>query len=239
MSSSIHGGAAAGGGSSRSAADGPGLRRHLRIVAFLGAVVVAFFVVCCTIYNAPASPAQIRLAGAAGEILNPYFEQDWRLFAPTPSTDLNGIVLEVRVQGSAGEQTVMPGVDVQAPLDTAPRNDRLNPTKQAGVTLAFQESFSNYARQYRTIRQAPQAQQAGQLLKLSTVFAPEFAELQRFLSVKADQLYPAATVLAVRATFTQQPITPFSHRYDTAAPVEKTSVILQTVWMPYLSGVNA
>ncbi|WP_370083861.1 DUF5819 family protein [Streptacidiphilus sp. MAP12-16] len=196
------------------------------------------YTLACLVYNAPASPAKTRLATPVNAVINPYFGQDWMLFAPAPSTVNDILMMDVKLKAgnSEGETTTIP-VDIEEPIDRMPRSNRVMPTKLPGVLLALQESFTNYANGLNDALKAPKAQQPALEDALSRRYAAEFVELQRFLSIRAGTMYPDAQIIAVRATFDKRPITPFSERDMHPAPKQPVQGVLQTAWMPYVSGV--
>jgi hypothetical protein len=212
-----------------------------RVRAFVVAALlpVALFTAACLVYNAPASPAQIRLAGAVSDVMDPYFSQDWQLFAPTPGTSNDLLYLEVTLrQAGATKVLQTEPLEIEGAIDRTPRSMRLNPTKLPGVILAFQENAANYTQLAGQIQaNYPPSQRAAQMKALLKNFDPTFRELQRFLSVRAASLYPDARIIAVRGTFKEQAIVPFSERYADPAPKEPITGVLQTAWMAYVPGV--
>ncbi|MEU6173932.1 DUF5819 family protein [Streptantibioticus parmotrematis] len=212
---------------------------RVRVFVVAALLPVALFTAACLIYNAPASPVQVRLARPVNDVMGPYFSQDWQLFAPTPGTTNDLLYLEVTMRraGSATAVQTKP-LEIEGAIDRTPRERRWNPTKLPGVVLAFQENAADYARQSGQIDENyPADERAAQHKALLKRFTPTFEELQRFLSVRASSLYPGAKILAVRATFKEQPIVPFSQRYESPAPSQPVAGVLRTSWMSYVPGV--
>jgi len=215
------------------------LPKRLRLIGAVAVLVAIFYAVCCTIYNAPASPAQIRIAGFTQRVLNPYFQQTWTLFGPTPGTSNNILLLYVRVQTPHGIVSEAP-VNIEAAIDRLPRSDRLLPSKLPGVVLDFQETFSNYENLlYKTRTKAPVAQRALIEKVLRAQFGPEFVELQRLMSLEALNYFHGADVVQVRAVFADQAMTPFSERYERNPPVAEPRLLLNSGWMAFVPGVAA
>ncbi|MHA6762472.1 DUF5819 family protein [Streptacidiphilus sp. PAMC 29251] len=212
--------------------------RH-RVLVLLLLVPAVFYSYCCLVYNAPSSPARVRLAGSTTQLMNPYFGQDWMLFAPTPATVNDLILMDVKLKPAGSTQVVTTAqTDIEAAIDAMPRGNRLFPSKLPGVMLAFNETFSNLANQMNQVsKSAPKDKQAAAIVALDKKWAGEFTELQRFLSVRAASMYPGATIISVRGTFETQAILPFSSRYQNPAPKEPVKGVIQTDWMPYTAGV--
>ncbi|WP_208900697.1 DUF5819 family protein [Streptomyces incarnatus] len=217
----------------------PALPWRVRLFVTAALLPVALFTVACLLYNAPASPVQARLARPVNDVMAPYFSQDWELFAPTPGTSNDLLYLEVTMRRAGSGTTVQTKpLEIEGAIDRTPRDRRWNPTKLPGVVLAFQENAADYARQFSQIDENyPADERAAQKKALLKRYTPTFQELQRFLSVRAASLYPDAKIIAVRGTFKQQPIVPFSQRYERPAPRQPVTGILKTAWMAYVPGV--
>lgn len=213
---------------------------RLGVASALLLPLAAAYSLLCLAYNAPASPAQIRLAGPVDAVMNTYFTQDWMLFAPTPATDNSFMYVQVQLRHPGSTTTVTTvSQEIEAAIDVLPRGDRVLPTKLPGVVLAFQEDMQGYAQQLAVIdKNDPKKDQPAAESALAGRYHSEFVKLQRFLSVRAATLYPGDQILAVRASFARQPIVPFSQRYETPAPPEPVSVFFQTTWFPYVPGVT-
>jgi hypothetical protein len=226
------------GGLDEPAAEAAPLRPMIRVAFLVSAVIAVVYALCCVVYNAPASPAQIRLAKPVKSMMDPYFAQDWMLFAPNPSTTNKQLLLEAKLKTSGSGEKVTTPIDIGTAIDRMPRDDRLFPTKRPGVILAFQQMFQNYSNMSKRIQaQAPKARQPHLQEELVRRYATAFDELRNFLSAEARVRYPGSTIVSVRATFTTQAIVPFSQRNEKPAPNEKKEMIVQTAWMPYASGI--
>jgi len=219
--------------SAAAATDTP--RRH-RYWALAGLVPVAFYMASTVIYNAPHSPAQIRLASFVSGYMNPYFEQDWQLFGPTPGTSNDSLVIDAKVARSSRGCSAPP-IDVEYSIDRMPRHQRLLPSKLPGVILGFQETFAQYAKLLNQIQHQPATGQPALRNELSSMYSSSFGELDRFLSVEARINYPGCEISAVKAILASTPIVPYSQRYQNPPPHEDLKPVLRTGWMPYIPGV--
>lgn len=209
---------------------------RVRLCVILGVLPVLAFMAACLVYNAPQSPASVRLIGPARRVLEPYFWQDWQLFGPTPGTSNDLVYLQARIQ-YGGETVETAPVEVEEAIDRAPRGFRINPTKLPGIMLAFDQTSSHYASAATRIKKLPAAQRKAAQAALDKQYKADFEEMQRFFSARAHSLYPGARILAVQATFKTRPIVSFSERYESPHPKEKLKGLLQTSWMPYVPGV--
>ncbi len=209
---------------------------RVRLCVVLGMLPVLAFTAACLVYNAPQSPASVRLAGTARKVLEPYFWQDWQLFGPTPGTSNNLVYLQARIQYQGKVVETAP-VEVEDAIDKAPRDFRINPTKLPGIMLAFDQTSSHYANAATRIKKLPAVQRKTAQAELDKRYKADFGEMQRFFSARAHSLYPGARILAVQATFKTRPMIPFSERYEHPRPVEKVKGLLRTSWMAYVPGV--
>jgi hypothetical protein len=216
--------------------DGRNLSWGTRLVAVAGVPIAVVYSVACLLYNAPKSPATIRIAGFTNAVIGSYFEQDWQLFGPTPQSSNNLIYLQVRIRAGDKEIETSP-VEVESAIDQAPRAFPLNPTKLAAVTLAFNEDMHNYANSDEQVRRLPARLRAQARYQLNVSNRWFFAELQRFFSARASSLYPGSDILALRVSFASQPMVPFSDRYEQPPPGQQPARLATTSWLAYIPGV--
>ncbi|MEV5779701.1 DUF5819 family protein [Streptomyces sp. NPDC052287] len=211
---------------------------NVRISALIALAAVAVYCLCCLVYNAPASPAKDRIKKSATAFMEPYFWQDWQLFGPTPGSNNDLIYLQVRMKPSASDEAVESSpVEIEQAIDRSPHDSPVNPTKLPGVLLAFDAAANRYAGVATKFKKlAPDRRDAARKL-LDKQFEPDFEEMRRFFSVQAKALYPDAQIIAVRATFKNRRIIPFSERYEVPEPKEHEQGILATSWMDYVPGV--
>ena len=209
----------------------------LRWITAVLLVPAAIYTAATVVFNAPASPVQIRLAPLASGILGQYFTQDWQLFGPTPGDSAQMLIVEAKVRSADGKITIAPAVDVEYRIDRLPRANRLLPTKVPTVVLAFQEVFATYTNLLVKIDHSPKSQRGLLTGILNQRYSVDLQELDRFLSAESAILYPGKTVVAVRALFAQRKIVPYSERYLNPQPVEPPKLILRLMWMPFVPDV--
>lgn len=230
-------------GSSPGAPDTSGavgvLSPRLRVTAVLTLAVAALYMAACVIYNLPSSTVKVRIDTADKAVMQPWFEQDWQLFAPTPATSNAHLMISIRAVGPSGAMMELAPFDAQYPIEDLQKDSPFLPTKQPGATLAAQERFASYQKQLLVIEKYAGPQQQVLHTQLDRGFAATLDGLDRLISYEAHHRYPAADIWQVRATFTGTPMTPFSARYLTPPLPAKTTISLQTTWFPYISGVGA
>ena len=215
------------------------LSRRLRIAAASAVLVAATYMIACVVYNLPSSTVKVRVDGADKTMMQPWFEQDWQLFAPTPATSNAHLVISMRAVATSGAVTEPASFDAQYPIEDLQKSTPFLPTKQPGVTLAAQERFASYQKQLVVIERSAGPDQQVLHAKLDQVYAPTLDALDRFISYEAHRKYPAADLRQVQATFTGTPMTPFSARFVSPPPAEATTTSLQTNWFPYVGGVGS
>jgi hypothetical protein len=214
------------------------LPARVRISAVVAVAVAAVYMIACVIYNLPSSTMKVRVDDADKALMQPWFEQDWQLFAPTPASSNAHLVISIKASESGSKSELAP-FDAQYPIEDMQKRSPELPTKQPGITLAAQERFASYQKQLLVIEKAGGPSARGLHAQLDKTFAPTLDALDRFISYEAHKQYPTAQISQVRATFTSTPMTPFSERNDAVPPVEKTKETLQTNWFPYVEGVGA
>jgi hypothetical protein len=212
---------------------------RLKLTAAVSFVLAAVYVLCCLIYNAPASPATIRLAPIIDRVMNPYFEQAWTLFAPTPPSENEQLLVQAVIKGPNGADALTAEMDTAQPAYDLARSERLWPSKLPGVVLAFQEEFAIYSDSYVQIegKLKAGARRANALRQLRQGYRLPFAELDRYLSAEATSYFPGRDILFVRGYLVEVPVVPFSERYQRPPPRQPHKVTLDTGWMTFISGV--
>jgi hypothetical protein len=100
-------------------------RRIQRAALLAGAALLGAHFFLAAFSQAPLSPAKIRLHGLISGYLEPYFTQNWSLFAPNPTKDDEGII--ARAKCSDGSVTDF--YDVTGPLIKETQEDRFFPSR--------------------------------------------------------------------------------------------------------------
>ncbi|MGW1739838.1 DUF5819 family protein [Nocardia sp. NPDC001965] len=199
-------------------------------------MAISVFVICVTLYNMPDSTVRTRSIGPVTDVMHPYLQQDWHLFAPNPPTVNRKLWVSVRVE--RGPDVVeLPEFDIQYAIEDMPRSRPWLPTKQPEVTRASQDRMRSYVSELIAIKEAPAEQQAGLHRDLNTRFQGSLRSISRIISKYAEARYPELRILEVRARFTQTDIVPFSRRFSTTDTMTERDV-LETAWFPFVPGVG-
>jgi hypothetical protein len=70
------------------------------LLAACGLTLVTAFGAMAMVLAGPLTPIKFDVGGAAS-LLNPYFSQNWQLFAPDPVSDERGVIARLRCSGEA------------------------------------------------------------------------------------------------------------------------------------------
>ncbi|WP_179150869.1 DUF5819 family protein [Leifsonia sp. NCR5] len=97
-------------------------------MAVIGAVGTAY-VSSVLMAAGPLTPLSVKYGPAANEVLSPYFQQNWQLFAPRPISEERGLVARVKCQDS----TVTKFRDVTSEHIDAVQSSRLFPSRMSRV----------------------------------------------------------------------------------------------------------
>lgn len=217
-------------------------------------MTAAIYIAAVIVDVLPPSPARQTLLPAASRIIEPWFEQQWTLFAPTPPITISRLYLMVHYRDRAGFSQPRP-IDLSRLYQTMAEDRRWAPPRLYRVTMDFAVEIDR-AVLYGPARpkQAVAGAVAAARSEASTYFAPSAigqvqpidahqaalirvavtAELQRLLSASAHDLcrHPGA-IAAVRGIETDQRIPPFTHPHRTEPQVP----VFDTGWLPYIRHV--
>lgn len=97
------------------------------VLAALGLTLVATFGAMAMVLAGPLTPIKFDVGGAAS-MLNPYFSQNWQLFAPDPVSDERGVIARFECNGDATDWkdiTSHATVRTQASRFFPPRESRI------------------------------------------------------------------------------------------------------------------
>ncbi|WP_328838027.1 DUF5819 family protein [Streptomyces europaeiscabiei] len=102
--------------------------RYLRIqraALLAGAALLGAHFFIAAFSQAPLSPAKIQMYPVISGYLDPYFTQNWSLFAPDPASNDEGIIARVK----CADGTVTDYFDVTGPLIKGTQEDRFFPSR--------------------------------------------------------------------------------------------------------------
>jgi hypothetical protein len=78
-------------------------------------------------YLTPLNPMKLRYDTANQAYMQPFFSQNWQLFAPNPANDTRILMVACRVQNETGETTTMTWSDISTPLRAMYNENRFSP----------------------------------------------------------------------------------------------------------------
>lgn len=229
----------------------------VRLAAMVLALAIVVYVGAVTIYDLPPSPARQAMLPAVNQIVQPWFDQQWTLFAPTVPVANARLYLLVRYKTPSGLRQAKP-VDLSAVFQRIAQAQRWAPPRLYRVTMSLAVEIDQvvlYASRQPTSPGGDQSATAQQAqAEANAYFAPTAlgstapltpvqsrlmglevtVELQRLLSASAHDLLPESSRIAsVRGVETSQAIPPFSHPHlhEVQRPV------FDTGWLPYQKDV--
>jgi hypothetical protein len=100
-------------------------RRYQRAALLAGAALLGAHFFIAAFSQAPLSPAKIKMHGVISGYLQPYFTQNWSLFAPNPLQNDEGIIARAKCADGA----VTDYYDVTGPLIKETQGDRFFPSR--------------------------------------------------------------------------------------------------------------
>lgn len=104
-------------------------RTFRRAALLAGGALLGFNMLMSALSRAPLSPAKLRYSGAVDSYLDPYFTQNWGLFAPEPIMDDRGALARAR----CADGDVTGFYDITAPFLAQARGSRFFPSRKVRV----------------------------------------------------------------------------------------------------------
>ncbi|MEU6061983.1 DUF5819 family protein [Streptomyces sp. NPDC047097] len=165
--------------------------------------------------QAPLSPAKLVYGDPVAEYLDPYFSQNWQLFAPTPVSDNRGIL----ARATCADGSVTQYYDVSTRAVEKAQDSRFFPSREVRIVSAHLQNITNSEEIVRRIRQRQTNDKKPMLPPLPYERATE-AEAVKGLSRYAYDQMPTvcngkAAKVQVRMYVDQLP--PWSKRHDPSA----------------------
>lgn len=240
------------GGSGSSTPSRAGLPKRIWVTAGALTLAVVVYVASVIVVDLPPSPARNALVATADHVVNPWFAQQWTLFAPNPPTSNAHLYLLVEYKRGSGRPDPAPVDLTQLYHDIA--GSRLwAPPRLNRVTMDLAVEIARIAL-YAPGAKASSAQTAAEaeadiyfspsVLGTISPLTPKDAELlavevilelQRLLSASAHDVIPdPSQIQYVRGMETGQAIAPFTSPHEQ----EQTATLFDTGWIPYLSSVS-
>ncbi|CAN95603.1 putative secreted protein [Sorangium cellulosum So ce56] len=115
------------------------MRRLLRVLSTsapaLLAAALCFHFAMTLAYLTPQNPLQLRFARLISGYMNPFFEQNWHLFAPDPITDTRLVMVACRLNEPDGSTTETGWTDITTPYWESHLENRLGPATRLGRSV--------------------------------------------------------------------------------------------------------
>ncbi|XXX78200.1 DUF5819 family protein [Sorangium sp. So ce134] len=115
------------------------MRPYLRVLstsapALLAAALCFHFAMTLS-YLTPQNPLKLRFARLIDGYMNPFFQQNWHLFAPDPITDTRLLMVACRLRRPDGGTTETEWTDITTPYWEAHLENRLGPATRVGRSV--------------------------------------------------------------------------------------------------------
>lgn len=90
-------------------------RLVLGVTAITASLVLAFHFGMTALYNVPLNPVKQKFDGLNRAYMDPYFSQDWHLFAPDPIVENQGVLVRAEVRVGGGSERLTKWLDITTP----------------------------------------------------------------------------------------------------------------------------
>ncbi|MFE2049750.1 DUF5819 family protein [Streptomyces sp. NPDC059459] len=124
-------------------------RTTRRAALVVGGALLGAHMTVAALSQAPLSPAKLVYGERVAEYLDPYFSQNWQLFAPTPVSDDRGILARV----ACADGSVTPYYDVSARGVEKAQNSRFFPSREVRIVSAHLQNITSSEELLQRIRQ--------------------------------------------------------------------------------------
>jgi hypothetical protein len=188
------------------------------------------------VYLAPINPGTLLIAPQVDSYMNPWFAQDWRLFAPDPIADTRTLLVECRLRGPDGRSAETAPADVSTPLWDALARQRFSPAAslarlQAHIVQLWLQKDEGLRR--LEARQSPEVNGLVEALRGAERPRRALAAhlLARLGAAYCDQRHGPGQTVATRVTLSILRFPRFSQRQLPDAAGETR--IYPFEWMPY------
>ncbi|WP_073948470.1 DUF5819 family protein [Streptomyces kebangsaanensis] len=123
-------------------------RTTRRAALLVGGALLGAHMTMAALSQAPLSPAKLVYGNRVAHYLDPYFSQNWQLFAPTPVSDNRGIL----ARATCADGSVSEYYDVSARGLEKVRSSRFFPSREVRVVSAQIQEITNSEEVLRRLR---------------------------------------------------------------------------------------
>ncbi|MGC3002275.1 DUF5819 family protein [Streptomyces sp. G35A] len=190
-------------------------RTTRRAALLVGGALLGAHMTMAALSQAPLSPAKLVYGDWVADYLDPYFSQNWQLFAPTPVSDNRGIL----ARATCADGSVSPYYDVTARGLEKARTSRFFPSRESRVVSAHIQNITSSEEILRRLRVKQTNDKKPVLPPLPYEKATE-AEAVRSLSRYAHDQMPTVcdgNAAKVQIRMYVETLPPWSRRNDPSA----------------------
>ncbi|MFC9155925.1 DUF5819 family protein [Streptomyces bauhiniae] len=190
-------------------------RTTRRAALVVGGALLGAHMILAASSQAPLSPAKLVYGDRVAEYLDPYFSQNWQLFAPTPVSDDRGIL----ARATCADGSVTQYYDVSAHGMKKARSSRFFPSREFRLVSASLQNITSSEELLRRIRRQQTNDKKPVLPPLPYEKATE-AEAVKGLSRYAYDQMPTACdgeAAKVQVRMYVHELPPWSKRHDPSA----------------------
>lgn len=212
----------------------PRLSRAKLIVLVLPLLLALLYALGTVVVNAPDSPPRRSALRTVNTVMDPYFHQNWQLFAPTPPHGVLETWYQVRYRDSTGihETQARSATDAYREIGRAgPLSSLVERTITGFEHSAFRDTVPRSGKLHVTLTKASRPVNAGN----ARPWAFDLASAQHSISPLADGLHLPGTIQSIRAYVTDDIIPVASDGTHSSHRKTAPTLLVNTGWIPYLS----
>jgi hypothetical protein len=203
-------------------------RTTRRAALLIGGALLGAHMTMAALSQAPLSPAKLVYGDRVAEYLDPYFSQNWQLFAPTPVSDDRGIL----ARAACADGSVSEYFDVSARGLEKAQSSRLFPSREVRIVSAGLQNVTSSEEILRRLREKQTNDKKPMLPPLPYEKVTEAEAVKSLSRYAYDQMPTAcngkAVKLQVRMYVHELP--PWSKRNDSSA--EGKVLVKDFAWTP-------
>ncbi|TXS55815.1 DUF5819 family protein [Streptomyces sp. t39] len=124
-------------------------RTTRRAALLIGGALLGVHMTLAALSQAPLSPAKLVYGDRVAAYLDPYFSQNWQLFAPTPMSDDRGIL----ARATCRDGSVSAYYDVSAAALEKVQSSRFFPSRDVRIVSAALQNVTSSEELLRRLRQ--------------------------------------------------------------------------------------
>ncbi len=190
-------------------------RTTRRAALVVGGALLCAHMTMAALSQAPLNPAKLVYGDRVAEYLDPYFSQNWQLFAPTPLSDDRGVL----ARAACADGSVTQYYDVSARGVEKVQSSRFFPSRENRIVSAHLQNLTSSEELLRRIRQQQTNDKKPLLPPLPYEKATEAESIEGLSRYAYDQL-PAVCdgeTERIQIRMYVHELPPWSKRHDPSA----------------------